>query len=93
MRDILAPIDIPGYEVSWSIIDFSNIREDLIVTIMRLPKMFKITYTMGILENNSDVIIKNYTQKVEYNAIFVTYIPTCEGGYEFLGWKMTEVDN
>ena len=92
LTDIPTPVDIEGYEVSWSITDFSNIREDLIVTIMRIPKMFKITYTMGILENNNGVVIRDRTQTVEYNATYATYTPTCEG-YEFLGWKMAGEDN
>ena len=91
LTDLPNPADIPGYEVSWSITDFSNITEDLTVTIMRQPKIFEITYLMGILEGNNGVIIKSLTQSVEYNSAYVTYAPTCEG-YEFLGWKMNEED-
>lgn len=91
LTDIPNPAEIPGYEVSWSITDFSNITEDLTVTIMRQPKIFQITYLMGVLEGNNGVIIKSLTQSVEYNSTYVTYAPTCEG-YEFLGWKMNEED-
>ena len=92
LTDIPEPISIPGYNVTWSIADFSKIKSDLTVTIIKEAKTFKVHYSLGILEGYEKVSIVEYDKDVFYNTYFSLTTPSCEG-YEFLGWVLDESDN
>lgn len=81
-------IDIPtvqpvaGYDVAWSVTDFSNVQGNIEVTVVKTPKTFKITYKV---ENG--VKISSTVQKVTYLAEYELLTAT-RVDYQFIGWKI-----
>ena len=92
LADIPEPVAIPGYNVSWSITDFSEITSNLTVTIMKEAKTFKVYYSLGVLEGYEQVSISENTKDVFYNANFTLTTPSCIG-YEFLGWVLEDAED
>lgn len=87
LTDIPTPNQIVGYNVEWSVTDFSNITENMTVNAVPTAKKYKITYTLGTRENDSMAQLVNKEQQVEYDAAYVLETPTCEG-YIFTGWLL-----
>ena len=87
MTDIPVPNEIVGYNVVWSVTDFSNVAENMIVNAVATAKKYQITYTLGERENDSMAQLANSEQQVEYDVAYVLETPTCEG-YIFTGWLL-----
>ncbi len=81
-------IDIPtvqpveGYEVAWSVSDFSNIRQNVEVTVSLTPKTYVITYELG-----DGWYMESKKQKVVYKAEYTLRTAT-NVDYTFVGWKI-----
>ncbi len=81
-------IDIPslqpvtGYDVAWSATDFSNIQEDMEITVVKTPKTYTVTYKV-----ESGVIISSKVQKIVYQSEYTLLTPK-RTDYEFRGWKL-----
>ena len=87
LTDIPVPNEIVGYNVVWSVTDFSNVAENMIVNAVATAKKYQITYTLGERENDSMAQLANSEQQVEYDVAYVLETPTCEG-YIFTGWLL-----
>ena len=83
LTDIPAFPSDAGYEYSWSVTDFTNITENMTVTLNATPKTFKITYDV----NGGTVVSGNTAQTVTYAAAYEMAAPTVtKEGYTFNGW-------
>ena len=77
--EIPTPMEVPGYEVSWNIPSFGNVREDLVVGIVRTPKTYIVTYDVdGVLEAYDEVTFG----KVEN----LNYPINGKPNHTFMGW-------
>jgi len=80
--DIPTPIEVKGFNTSWSIIDFSNIKTDTTVYAIDELREYTITYNLdgGV---NSGFNKTTYTME---DCPFEINNPAVKSGYEFLGW-------
>ena len=85
LTDIPEPNQVVGYNVEWSVTDFSSITDHMTVTVVATAKKYTITYTLGTRANDSMAQLANKEQQVEYDATYELETPTCEG-YIFVGW-------
>ena len=86
----LSKTDIPayptdaGYEYSWSVNDFSNITENMTVTLNAVAKTFIIEYN----PNGGTITAGDDTQSVTYGAAYTLAYPTAEkAGFDLEGWE------
>lgn len=87
LTDIPVPNEVVGYNVVWSVTDFSSITGNMTVHVVTTAKKYQITYTLGTRENDEMAQLANKEQQVEYDAAYVLETPTCEG-YIFTGWLL-----
>ena len=87
LTDIPEPNQVVGYNVEWSVTDFSSITDHMTVTVVATAKKYTITYTLGTRANDSMAQLANKEQQVEYDATYELETPTCEG-YIFVGWMI-----
>ena len=71
-----------GFTFSWSVTDFTNVSENMTVTLVRTANNYTITYNLEGLE---DVEIENLTTQVTYGETFTLEEPTRDC-YVFEGW-------
>ena len=64
LTDIPVPNQIVGYEVEWNVTDFSNVTQNATVTIVKIAKKYKISYTLGSRENDEMAKLANKEQQV-----------------------------
>ncbi len=85
LTDVPTPNPVTGYNVAWSITDFSNVAENMTVEVVKTAKTYTITYTLGSRADDALAQIANKEQQVTYDAAYELATPTCEG-YIFAGW-------
>ena len=87
LTDIPAFPDDAGYEYSWSVTDFSNITEDMTVTLNAVAKTFVVTYNA----NGGEITEGAATQTVTYGEAYTLEAPTATNeGFDFIGWEYRE---
>lgn len=96
MADVPQLDEIAGYDVDWDK-DFSEVNADLVVTAVKTPKTFTITYTYDsrLSESGYVVSLGKTTQSVKYNSDYVLSSASASGGdraLDFVGWKNVETD-
>ena len=84
LTDIPALEPVEGYDVAWSVTDFTNITGAVIVNEVRTPKSYTITFKV-----TEDSTIDGTTQKVVFNSEYTLPTPTREN-YNFVGWEKPE---
>lgn len=89
LTDIPVPNEILGYNVAWSVTDFSNVAENMTVEVVKTAKTYTITYTLGSCANDALAQIESNEQQVAYDAAYELATPTCEG-YIFTGWLLED---
>lgn len=72
----------PGYDISWSITDFSEINKNTVVTTNKVPKSYKVEYLLEADEQ----LEGDLEQSVTYSKPYQLKQPTKEG-YTFVGWE------
>ena len=87
LTDVPTPNLVTGYNVAWSITDFSNVAENMTVEVVKTAKTYTITYTLGSRANDALAQIASNEQQVAYDAVYELVTPTCEG-YLFTGWMI-----
>lgn len=88
-EDIPAPVSKTGYNVTWDVVDFTNINESFTVNAIETAKTYTISYSLGECADDSSVSIESYTQTVTYDQPYNLYIPKCDG-YKFVKWINSE---
>ena len=83
LTDIPSPQAVAGYDVSWSVTDFSNVTSAMTVTAVLDPKTYTVTYSV------EDATINGTTLPVVYNASYELAKPS-KYGYTFVGWKTSD---
>lgn len=93
VEDSLVPeiVDVAGYDIAWDK-DFSIVNQDLVITAVKTPKTYTITYTYDTRLTESDyvVVLTQTTQSVQYNAPYTLATASITGGeriLDFVGWK------
>lgn len=91
MADVPQLDEIAGYDVDWDK-DFSEVNSDLVVTAVKTPKTFTISYTYDsrLSESGYVVSLEKTTQAVQYNSTYVLSSASVSGGdraLDFVGWK------
>ena len=71
-----------GFTFSWSVTDFTNVSDNMTVTLVKTANNYTITYNLEGLE---DVEIENLTTQVTYGETFTLEEPTRDC-YVFEGW-------
>ncbi len=84
-EDIPAPIEEAGYDVEWSVSDFSTITGNTTVTVKKTAKTFTATYNLAAGESMADSTADTFT----YNTAYELKVPTKEG-YTFQNWKAAD---
>ncbi len=69
-----------GYATKWSVEDFSNITENLIVTAVSTAIEYTITYDAG------EGSVATATQKVTYDAVPGSFVVPTRENYDFICW-------
>ena len=96
LTDIPTPVGQEGYDIVWSVTNFSNITENLTVTAVVTPKTYVITYTYNpLLDNAYEVTLEKTTQSVAYNSQFTLATATAsntERTLIFEGWVDQETN-
>jgi hypothetical protein len=87
LTDVPIPNPVTGYNVAWSVADFSNVAENMTVEVVKTAKTYTITYTLGSCANDALAQIASEEQLVTYDAAYELETPTCEG-YLFAGWMI-----
>ena len=81
LLDIPTPKEIEGYEVSWSVEDFTNISEDLTVSVKKVGKFYKITF-----DANGGTM--DFTElDVQFGENITLPVPTNEG-FTLVKWEI-----
>ncbi len=70
LTDIPNPAPVEGYDVSWSVTDFSNIQSDMTVTAVATAKTFIITYVISDIASENGVVLATTTQTVTYGEAY-----------------------
>ena len=83
--DIPEPISEDGYEVAWSVEDFSTITETTTVTVVKTAKKYSVTYNLDEGETMED----SSSDTFAYNSAYTLKEPTKEG-YTFQNWKTAD---
>lgn len=92
--DVLAEKDIPeivaavGYDVAWSITDFSKVFENTTVEVVKTAKTYKVTYDLADgekIEGDANDI----EETLSYNAAYTLKTPT-KAGYTFQYWELED---
>ncbi len=83
LLDIPTVQPVVGYDVVWSVTDFTNVQGDIQVKAVKTPKTYVITYKV----EESGAQISATEQKVSYLAEYELLTPT-RAGYRFDGWKI-----
>ncbi len=78
-EEIPTPIPVDGYDVAWSITDFSTVTGNTNVTVVKTPKQYTVSYQ---LENGETLDSDTF----EYNSTYELKLPT-KDGYTFRYWK------
>ena len=81
--DIPTPQAVTGYTLSWSVTDFSNITEDIEVTVVATANEYEVTY-----DANGGAVTPA-KQTVTFGEDETLATPT-KDGYEFKGWYTQE---
>ena len=77
-----------GYDVGWSITDFSTVTDDTVVTVTVKPKTYVVTLD-PVGGKFADGGTDNGTLSVVFNGEYV--LPgVCKDGYNFVSWKTEE---
>lgn len=77
LTDIPTPVAVVGYDLAWSVTDFSNVQSDITVTIVPTAKTFTITYVISDLASENGVSFDVLTQTVTYGQAFNLFeLPT-----------------
>ncbi len=88
---IPTPIEKAGYDVTWSVTDFSSITGNMTVRAVATPKTYKIFYDLGDLQGNAE--IQATEQSVQFQQEYTLFTPTDRSEtYRFLGWKIKDTD-
>ena len=69
-----------GYTTVWSVTDFSNITENMMVTAISTPHEYTITYDAG------EGTVENTTQTVTYDAVPGSFATPTRENYTFVCW-------
>ena len=91
LTDIPSPASKTGYTVTWDRTDFTNITGNLTVNAVETASEYKITYSLGDREDDSNAEIESREQTVVFDSPYTLYIPKCEG-YKFVKWVITGSD-
>ncbi len=83
LSDVPSPKDEEGYAISWRVNDFRRIKEDLVVTTVKIGNKYTITFdadggTMAVTE-----------MEVEYGTKITLPVPIKEG-YALKKWEITD---
>ena len=80
LEDIPTPVEVEGYDVSWSVTNFANIMENVEVTVVKTGKNYTVTYDV-----DGDVL-DNTTTNAKYGDACELATPATKENYTFLGW-------
>ena len=83
--EIPEPISAPGYDVAWSVTDFSTITENARVTVVKTAKTFNATYNLATDETMEDSTADSFMYGTEY-----TLKTPEKAGYTFRYWKLAD---
>ena len=78
---------VKGYNVAWSVTDFSQIASDMTVTVVKTPKKYSITYEVNCgcsHQTDPDSLIVTYGSAFE----LVDGVETCEHNFKY--WSLTK---
>lgn len=81
ITEIPTPKALDGYDVRWSVTDFSEITESITVTAIPTPKNYNVTYYV-----EGDSVVNGIQTQVTYNAEYQLAQPTPRYGYTFDYW-------
>ena len=84
LADIPTPKPVPGYDVYWTVTDFSSITGAMTVNTRKEAKTYTITYDVPDVPE-----LDGETQDVLYNSAFTLATPV-RYGYTLTGWKTAE---
>ena len=107
LTDIPEIEPITGYNLTWSVTDFSNIQSDMTVTVVKTAKTYTITYVLSTVAEQNGVTLTGNPQTVTYGEAFtllakptytvggVQYVLTAwlYNGQEFTDGTWTLTDN
>lgn len=85
LTDIPAINPIDGYNLSWSVTDFSTITENTSVTIVKEAKTYAVTYAL----DNGESVDGATSDSVVYGSPYQLKTPTKQG-YNFVCWKLED---
>ena len=77
------PVD--GYELSWSVTDFSTITENTSVTVVREAKTYAVTYALA----DGESLDGEASDSVAFGKPYELKVPTKQG-YTFVCWKLED---
>lgn len=89
VTDIPAPQPKTGYDVVWSVTEFSDVSGNMTVNAVETAKEFTLTYELG---NATGAKIDQSTQKVAYGETYNLLTPTAPKKYTFVGWYIKGTD-
>lgn len=81
LEDIPTPVEVEGYDVSWSVTSFANVMEDIEVTVVKTGKNYTVTYSLG----EGESIDGELQETFKFGDSYTLKTPTKEN-YEFAGW-------
>ena len=84
LTDIPTVKPVEGYDVVWSVTDFSNITENMTVTAVKTAKNYRVAYEIA-----ADETMETTTKDVTFGAEYTLDQPTKEG-YSFVAWMDKE---
>ena len=86
--DVLKAEDVPsiapveGYDVAWSVTDFSTIKENTTVNVVKTAKSYVVTYSLA----DGESVVDGATDIVTYGSAYQLKTPT-KAGFTFRYWK------
>ncbi len=81
LKNIPTPTPKTGYTVTWSVTDFTNITENIIVERVETPNTYTITY------DANEGTASAQTQTVTYDKAPGSFATATRDGYSFVCWK------